>query len=200
MFSVNIDKLTNMTAAEQNSYQDLVETFMTEYGEECHTLAMVGGGVKAFKMAASIMEQGKKVLFIDGDMTSEIFLGKYKLGKNLKGITDYLKCDSEREKLLQELVCITNQDNMNIVFTGGYSDEQILLDDEEYAVKEMLQYYANDYDYIVVDSDIQGIIAKYCDGTMVIMDEGDYSELSSEHLVDELDEKGCRVLGIVICE
>ena len=34
---------------------------------------------------------GEKVLFIDADIMSEIFLGKYKLGKNLKGVADFLK-------------------------------------------------------------------------------------------------------------
>lgn len=27
------------------------------------------------------MEAGNKVLFVDGDITSDVFLGKYKLGK-----------------------------------------------------------------------------------------------------------------------
>ena len=37
------------------------------------------------------MEKGNKVLFVDGDIRTDVFLGKYKLGKSAKGVLDYIK-------------------------------------------------------------------------------------------------------------
>lgn len=199
MFSVNIDKLTAMTENEKDSYDILAASFVEQYGEECHTLAFAAGGLKAFKFAAAVMNQGKKVLFIDGDMSSDVFLGKYRLGKNLKGITDYMKLDESEDDVLEELLCITNHENLNIIFTGALQDNQVT-EQEEKLMEKLLSAYGQDYDYIIVDSDKSGQLAKYCDGVFVIIDEADYDEITAEKLVDELDDNGCKVLGVIINE
>lgn len=199
MFSVNIDKLIDMTETERESYQKLVDTFLIEYGKECSTLALIGGGVKAFKMASMFIKAGNRVLFIDGDTTTEVFLGKYKLGKNLKGIVDYMTKEEHSDSLKDEMICVTNHEQMDIMFTGVLEDH-VVTPEEEKQMAELLETYQKDYDYIIVDSDDEGEIAKYCKGTLVIIDEGDYSEISSENRVQELNDKGCNVLGVIINE
>mgnify|MGYP002707053371 FL=1 len=80
MFSVNIDKIVNMTDNERKCYEELVQTLKSELGtSKC--LAVTKDGLSAFKIAYSFVATGEKVLFIDADIMSEIFLGKYKLGK-----------------------------------------------------------------------------------------------------------------------
>lgn len=83
MFSVNIDKIVDMTDNERKCYEELVKTLKSELGtSKC--LAVTKDGLSAFKIAYSFVATGEKVLFIDADIMSEIFLGKYKLGKILK--------------------------------------------------------------------------------------------------------------------
>lgn len=57
-------------------------------------------GLSAFKIAYSFVATGEKVLFIDADIMSEIFLGKYKLGKNLKGVADFMRNPEKQNDLI----------------------------------------------------------------------------------------------------
>ena len=51
---------------------------------------------------------------------------------------------------------------------------------------------------IVLSSDVDGRIAKYCDGTVIMYEESEFGELSAENYVDELENNKCNVLGVVI--
>ena len=95
MFSVNIDKIVNMTDNEKRCHDEVRETVKSELNGG-KVLAVTRNGIGAFKIAYSFVSDGEKVLFIDADIMSEIFLGKYKLGKNLKGVADFLKNLSNR--------------------------------------------------------------------------------------------------------
>ena len=91
MFSVNVDKLTGMTESEHHSYSDTVDAIIKECDKNYRIIATYGEPLMAFKLASVIHEKGKKVIFVDADVSEEIFLAKYKLGKNLKGFTDYFQ-------------------------------------------------------------------------------------------------------------
>jgi len=95
MFSVNVDKLTGMTESEHHSYSDTVDAIIKECDKNYRIIATHGEPLMAFKLASVIHEKGKKVIFVDADVSEEIFLAKYKLGKNLKGFTDYFQEDEQ---------------------------------------------------------------------------------------------------------
>ena len=97
MFSVNVDKLTGMTESEHHSYSDTVDAIIKECDKNYRIIATHGEPLMAFKLASVIHEKGKKVIFVDADVSEEIFLAKYKLGKNLKGFTDYFQEDEARQ-------------------------------------------------------------------------------------------------------
>ena len=63
---------------------------MLAKGRKYKTLAVVGDSGYALKLADTIVEAGNKVLFIDADITTPVFMGKYRLGKNLEGLCEYL--------------------------------------------------------------------------------------------------------------
>lgn len=199
MFNVNTDKLTSMTFTEKNSYREIADTFISQYGKECPGLALIGGGLKAFKLASVIMEMNYSVLFIDADLSSDVFLGKYRLGKNLLGITDYMKHNNQDYDVLEKMICKTNHEKLDVVFTGSVDNAGITAE-EELVMVDILEKYKQSYDFIIVDSEENGNTAKYCDGTLVIIDEADYVEAEVQNLVDELDENGCKVLGVIINE
>lgn len=195
MFSVNIDKLMKMTSLEAESYAESAQKIDTMLLPNEHILSVIGNGIAAFKLAAAFMEQDKKVLFIDADIEQEIFLGKYKLGKNLKGIIDVVKEEVEPE----DVICVTNRKNLDVVFTGSI-EEGARVSIEDGGFREALEYYEEQYDLIVVLSDDLGNVAAICDKAVLIVDKDDYSEMAADVRVKELDEKGCLVLGVIIDE
>lgn len=149
----------------------------------------------AFKIAYSFAKSGEKVLFIDADIVSDIFLGKYKLGKNLKGVADFMRePDSENN-----LICKTNNANMDIIFTGVL-DDGVITENEEAMIKKLIFIYSEDYDRIVMSSDEDGRIAKYCDGTVIIYNESEFGEYAAQNYKNELESNKCNVLGVVINE
>ncbi|MDO5382508.1 MAG: AAA family ATPase [Eubacteriales bacterium] len=194
MFSVNINKLVNASDKENESLTEITGNLLNEMGNG-RTLAVINGGVSAFKIAYHVAKTGKTVLFIDGDMSSNVFLGKYKLGKDMKGLVDYLKKPDNK----YELICLTNNDDMDIIFTGGEADTEIT-DDEKMILKSLLDKYLKEYDYIVLNSDEEGTMAMYCSGAVMLVDESQYDETEVEQNVEKLETLGCNVLGVVINE
>lgn len=195
MFSVNIDKLMKMTSLEAESYAESAQRVGAMLTRDEHILSVIGNGIAAFKLAAAFMEQDKRVLFVDADIEQEIFLGKYKLGKNLKGIIDVVKEEAEPD----DVICVTNRKNLDVVFTGSIEEgERVSIEDGGF--RGALERYEEQYDLIVVLSDDLGNVAAICDKTVLIVEKNDYSELSADVRVKELDEKGCLVLGVIIDE
>ena len=85
MFSVNVDKLVKMTVKEAEDYSHTVDTIISRIKQEKSinvsqemkiSIGVIGDGVSAFKLASEFSNLGKKVLFIDGDVSLDIFLGK----------------------------------------------------------------------------------------------------------------------------
>lgn len=194
MYSVNIDKLMDIDSEKKESLVQIADN-ITEALSSDKSVAVIGGKVDTFRIAYSIMEAGNKVLFVDGDITSDVFLGKYKLGKNAKGVMDYLKNPDED----YELVCVTNHKELDIIFTG-ITEDGIVTQEEKEAFRKLLDRYNENYDYIVVDSDDTGILAQYCDGTVIICDEEKYSVEDTNILVKRLEQDGCNVFGVIMRE
>ena len=194
MYRVNIDKLVNVDNEKKADFKHIAEDITGNIPSH-KSVAVVGGRVDTFRIAYSIMEKGKKVLFIDGDIKRDVFLGKYKLGKNAKGVIDYLKAADEK----YELICVTNHKGLDIIFTGINADE-IVTRDERDVFKNLLEKYSGDYDYIVVDTDEDGLLAQYCDKTVIIKDEEAYSVEDMNEEVNRFEEDGCSILGVVIRE
>ena len=110
MYSVNIDKLMDIGSEKRESLVQIAHN-ITEVLSQGKSVAVIGGKVDTFRIAYSIMEAGNKVLLVDGDITCDVFLGKYKLGKNARGVMDYLKNPDED----YELVCVTNHKELDII-------------------------------------------------------------------------------------
>ena len=194
MFSVNIDKIVNMTDNEKRCHDEVRETVKSELNGG-KVLAVTRNGIGAFKIAYSFVSDGEKVLFIDADIMSEIFLGKYKLGKNLKGFTDYF----QEDEAIHDLVCKTNRKNLDIIFTGETQefDKADILDSEFSDFRDCL---VEQYDYVIVHTGDNYDIAAKCDASVILLKQSDYSEMSAESKVDFLDSNGCFVLGLVVEE
>ena len=69
MFSVNVDKLTGMTESEHHSYSDTADAIIKECDKNYRIIATHGEPLMAFKLASVIHEKGKKVIFVDADVS-----------------------------------------------------------------------------------------------------------------------------------
>ena len=98
MFSVNIDKLVATTPAQEKAYKELCNRVLAK-GRKYKPLAVIGESGYALRFAAAIVDAGNKVLFVDADVTTPVFMGKYRLGKNLEGLCEYLDGTQDDDKL-----------------------------------------------------------------------------------------------------
>ncbi len=194
MYSVNIDKLVNVSEDSKDSFKYIAQDITTNLPKK-KSVAFIGGKVDTFRAAYSIMELGNRVLFVDGDIKSDVFLGKYKLGKNARGVMDYLKNPKDN----YELVCVTNHKEIDIIFTG-INEDGVVTEDEREVFSKLIEHYIQDYDYIVVDSDEDGMLARYCDSVVIIRDEENYNIEDTNNQVKKLEDAGCNILGVIIRE
>lgn len=192
MFSVNIDKLVSMTQKEETAYKELSNRILAK-GRKFKTIAVIGENGIALKLAETIRKYENNILFIDADFSTSVFMNKYKLGKNLRGISDYLS----GSEMPGNLICFTNKEDMNIVFTGDIDNYSVLKRDES-AFCTLMDLYKDDYDYIILEVGSNIDIAKQCDGALLIMNNDDYSHKKAKKEVDGLSSEGCLILGVVI--
>lgn len=192
MFSVNIDKLISMTPKEETAYQELCNRVLAK-GRKFKTIAVIGDNGIALKLAETIRKSQNNVLFIDADFSTSLFMNKYKLGKNLIGISNYLSGSS----LPDNLICVTNKEDMNIVFTGDV-DTHSILERNETAFSKLMNLYKNDYDYIILEVGNDIDIAKQCDGALRIINNADYSQKKAKKEINVLSSEGCLILGVII--
>lgn len=194
MISVNIDKLINMSLDDKKTYGELAKNVLDELNGE-KTFAVVTGGMGSFKLAYSLYEMKKKVLFIDADISSEIFVGKYKLGKNIPGVVDFI---SDVQKT-PDIICHTNKEGFDIIFSGSNEIGKINKENE-IIIKGLIESFGKGYDVVIVDSDISGTAAKYVYASVVMVDEDKYDEEELESLVKDLELVGCNIKGVIINE
>lgn len=197
MFSVNIDKLINMTKEEAKSYEDIADAVILKCESGCHSLAVAGIGLSAFKLASAVVRKGKKVLFVDADFDRDIFISKYRLGKDISGIADYIFSDAE----FKNIVCNTNIDTFKVVFTGNISDK----DESDISLRRVETFIdeTRDYDLVIIWTDEKNTMAQCCDETLAIVGEsqikGD-AETELSKLTKRLTKNGCNVWGVVVDE
>lgn len=192
MFSVNIDKLITTTPAQDRAYKELCNRVLAK-GRKYKTIAIAGDSGYALKLADAIVEAGNKVLFVDADLTTPVFMGKYRLGKNLEGLSEYLDGAQSGSKML----CLTNKSDLNIVFSGEASRQNLTAAEEE-RLREFLDDNIDDYDYIILEAGKSVEVARNCTATIMLLDNDSYSTKSAREKIEAYDNEGCLVLGVVL--
>ena len=89
VFSVNVDKLTRMKLSEKKVMNLLLTVLIDMSEDESVAISVVGEGIMAFKLADALCQKGESD-FIDADLRDDIFIAKYRVGRDLKGVANYL--------------------------------------------------------------------------------------------------------------
>ncbi len=189
-------------------YNEAVKTLRTNIqfcGTNIHailfTSAMPDEGKSdiSFAVAESLGQLGKKTLLIDADIRKSVLATRYALGREVLGLSQYLSDQKE----LDEIIYPTDKENLHIVFAGPYAPNPAELLSEDLCA-QMFDILRVSYDYVIADSPpmanlIDGaILARYCDGAVMVIESGSISYRLEQKVKDQLDRAGCRVLGAVL--
>ncbi|MCR5103077.1 MAG: CpsD/CapB family tyrosine-protein kinase [Eubacterium sp.] len=154
----------------------------------------------SFNISRSFAEDGKKTLFIDGDIRKSVVLSRYGVNKEVKGLTHYL---SGQTKELDDIICSTNLENLDVILTGTKAPNPAeLLGVEKFS--KMIEKVKEMYDYIIIDCPPLGsvidaaIVAKVCDGTVIVIEANNISYKAVQNVKKQLDRSECKILGAIL--
>ena len=150
-------------------------------------------------MAVALARSGKKVIFIDANLRKSVLVGRYKINKSVKGLTQFLSGINKFEEIMYG----TNVDNLNVVLSGAISpNPELLLGNKVF--KTLIKVLKELYDYIIIDTPAVElgndalIIAKECDGVVMVV-ESDMAKTGQIQLsIDRLKDTRIKILGVVL--
>ena len=158
-----------------------------------------GKSMVSFNLAVSIAETGKKVLFIDADLRKSVLIGRYKINKAIKGLTQYLSGVEE----LDSVKYTTNVENLDMILSGPVPPNPAeLLNNEKFTA--LVEITKKEYDYVVIDTPPIGqvidpaIVAQQTDGVIFLVSQANVSYKYAQKQIEQLKRSGCRILGAVL--
>ena len=162
-----------------------------------------GKSTVAFELARSLTESGKRVLLIDTDMRKSELEGRLRakaaLGTNILGLSHYLS----GQRALSEVAYLTEVPGLHIIFAGPSVPNPTEILEKKYFA-DLIQYGRDKYDYVLIDCAPIGVaidaavIAKHCDGAILVISQGAVSRRMVQAVKKQLDNSGVRLLGAVL--
>lgn len=153
----------------------------------------------SYELAASFAQNGKKVLLIDADLRKSVLIRRHHRGKVRLGLVHYLV----GKYSFDEVCCETDVKNMHMVFAGPVPpNPSELLGNKRF--QDMLTQVRKAYDMVIIDTPPLGsvidsaIVAKQCDGVMMVIANGEISYRFAQKVKEQLDKADCHILGCIL--
>lgn len=204
MLNVNLEKIADLDFKTKEAYKTL-RTNVQFCGEDVKVISLTscapneGKSMVAFNLAISIAESGKKVLFVDADLRKSVLIGRYKINKAIKGLTQFLSGVEKFENVRYS----TNVKNMDMILSGPVPPNPAeLLGNSKFA--ELIEITKAAYDYVIIDTPPIGqvidpaIVAQQTDGVIFLVSQGNISYKYAQKQIAQLKKSGCRILGSVL--
>ena len=162
-------------------------------------VAHEGKSNTAFRLAESFANLKKRTLFLDCDIRNSHMTVRYKAVGDVKGLSEFL---SGQAKLV-DIDYKTSNPYLDIVFAGKTAPNPSELFSGP-LFKQLLDFLKKNYAYVIVDTPpvcgvIDGVlIAKECDGTVLVVESGVTDRRQSIKAKQQLDYAGVKVLGAVL--
>lgn len=209
MNTVNTEVINlKLNVKDDYNYNEAVKTLRTNLqfcGSNIKTIMLTsampdeGKSDVTMSLAQSLAQIGKKTLVIDADIRKSILVARYQLKFKASGLSQYLSGQKE----LEEIIYHTSDENLDMIFAGPYSPNPAELLEEDLLGK-LLEAARAYYDYVIIDTPpmanlIDGaIIARHCDGAMVVIESGAISYRLEQKVKSQLEKTGCRILGVIL--
>ncbi len=204
LLNINLDKIADLDFKTKEAYKTL-RTNVQFCGENVKVVSLTscvpneGKSMVAFNLAVSMAESGKKVLFVDADLRKSVLIGRYKINKAIKGLTQYLSGVEE----LDQVKYTTNVPCLDMILSGPVPPNPAeLLDSERFT--ELVEKARNEYDYVIIDTPPIGqvidpaIVAQKTDGVIFLVSQSNISYRYAQKQIEQLKKSGCRILGAVL--
>ena len=204
MQKINLVIPDNMDYRTSEAYRTL-RTNVLFCGEEINAIAVTsctpgeGKSEVSFRLAESLAETDRKILYIDADLRRSVFSKRYQVTQEVKGLSHYLSGQEE----LGAVVCATNISNLHVILPGPVPpNPSELLGNEHF--RQLMEKTHALYDYIIIDTPPLGsvidaaVIAKECDGAMLVIENDAISYKMGQKVERQLERSGCRILGAVL--
>lgn len=189
-------------------YEEAIKTLRTNIqfaGMDIKTITVTscypneGKSDIAFQLAKEIGNMNKKVLFVDADIRKSSMVSRYQVKQKVTGLSQYLSGQAGRNEIFYN----TNFPNLDIIFAGPLAPNPSELL-EQASFEALMEFERSFYDYVIVDTPPIGnlidaaVVAKQCDGAILVIESGLVSRRVAEKAKDQLEKSGCRVLGAVL--
>lgn len=204
LLNVNLDKISDLDFKTKEAYKTL-RTNVQFCGDDVKVISITscvpneGKSMVSFNLAVSIAETGKKVLFIDADLRKSVLIGRYKINKAIKDLTQYLSGVEE----LDSVKYTTNVENLDMILSGPVPPNPAeLLNNEKFTA--LVEITKKEYDYVVIDTPPIGqvidpaIVAQQTDGVIFLVSQANVSYKYAQKQIEQLKRSGCRILGAVL--
>ena len=204
MLNINLDKITDLDFKTKEAYKT-IRTNVQFCGNDVKIISLTscvpneGKSMVSFNLAISMAETGKKVLFIDADLRKSVLIGRYKINKAIKGLTQYLSGVEQ----LDDVRYGTNVKNMDLILSGPVPPNPAeLLNNEKFT--ELLETARKEYDYVIIDTPPIGqvidpaIVAQQTDGVIFLISQANISYKYAQKQIEQMRKSGCRILGAVL--
>lgn len=201
---INFENLTQLEFKTNEAYKAL-RTNISFIGDDVKAISITssqpneGKSEVAFRLACSMAEDGKRVLFVDADIRKSVTVTRYGVDKETEGLSHYLAGKSK----LEDVIYTTNVDNLDIIFTGKVAPNPAeLLGNKRF--EDLLTTAKEIYDYIIIDCPPLGqvidaaIVSKKCDGALIVVEAGNVSYKAAQNVKKQLESSGVRILGAVL--
>ncbi|MBO4864157.1 MAG: CpsD/CapB family tyrosine-protein kinase [Eubacterium sp.] len=205
MQKINFENLKDLDFKVNEAYKR-IRTNISFSGDNIKTIALTssvpneGKTAVSFNIARSMAEDGKKTLFIDADIRKSVFIARYGVDKETKGLSHYL---SGQTKEIKDIIYSTNIDNLDVIFTGIKSPNPAeLLGNAKF--EKLISENKELYDYIIIDcpplaSVIDAVlVAKVCDGAIIVIESDNVSYKVVQGVKKQLEQGDCKILGAIL--
>lgn len=208
MQGVKLNEIKKQSNAMRESLREL-RTNIRFCGDDIKTILFTsvdpneGKSTVVMNLARSLVEAGNRVLVIDSDMRKSVLVGRHRAkrtdGGTILGLSHFLS----GQKSLEDVVCQTQFANLLIIFAGRAVVNPTELLENRYYV-ELISTMRDMFDYVLIDCAPLGaaidaaVIAKECDGAVIVVSQGDVSSTSVVSVKRQLETSGVRILGVVL--
>ncbi len=204
MDKIDIMESVQLTNQEKEAYRTL-RTNVEFTGIENRTIAVTsctpndGKTTVSYNLAKAFAENGKKTLYIDADLRKSVFVQRYDIKGNPKGLSHYLAGQIS----LQDIIYRTNKERLYLIPIGAFpSNPTELFNKERFA--QLLEELKSVFDYVIVDTPPLGsvidaaIIASKCDATILTVASDKSSRRFVKNVLTQLRKANPNFLGVVL--